>query len=147
MPVQAGHHHGFRNMALIDCPECGGQVSERAPTCPHCGVPIAAAGKAAAESAAAEPEASAAQEYEITPQIQEIEPWKPRLAGRRIPVALLFWGGMIFGVIQHFVFPTAEGADSPMRAIAFYMIFAGILWFAVTEFIALIRSRRLRRMS
>lgn len=27
-------------MALIDCPECGWEVSERAPMCPHCGVPI-----------------------------------------------------------------------------------------------------------
>jgi len=29
-------------MALINCPECGTQVSDRAPTCPKCGVPIAA---------------------------------------------------------------------------------------------------------
>ena len=28
-------------MALIDCPECGKQVSSKAPTCPNCGVPIA----------------------------------------------------------------------------------------------------------
>ena len=28
-------------MALIDCPECEQEVSDRAPTCPHCGVPIA----------------------------------------------------------------------------------------------------------
>ncbi len=28
-------------MALTDCPECGKQVSEKAPACPHCGVPIA----------------------------------------------------------------------------------------------------------
>ncbi len=29
-------------MALIDCPECGQKVSDRAPTCPHCGIPLAA---------------------------------------------------------------------------------------------------------
>jgi len=28
-------------MALIDCPECGKQISSEAPTCPGCGVPIA----------------------------------------------------------------------------------------------------------
>lgn len=28
-------------MALIDCPECGRDVSDAAPTCPQCGVPIA----------------------------------------------------------------------------------------------------------
>jgi hypothetical protein len=30
-----------RKMALIDCSECGKQVSERAASCPHCGNPIA----------------------------------------------------------------------------------------------------------
>lgn len=28
-------------MALITCPECNGQVSDKAATCPHCGYPIA----------------------------------------------------------------------------------------------------------
>ena len=32
-------------MALIPCPECGSEVSDKAPTCPKCGVPIAAAPK------------------------------------------------------------------------------------------------------
>ena len=27
-------------MALMQCPECGGQVSDRAAACPHCGCPI-----------------------------------------------------------------------------------------------------------
>jgi hypothetical protein len=27
-------------MALIKCPECDGEVSDRAATCPHCGYPI-----------------------------------------------------------------------------------------------------------
>ena len=27
-------------MALMLCPECGGQVSDKAHTCPHCGYPI-----------------------------------------------------------------------------------------------------------
>ncbi len=26
-------------MALVDCNECGGKVSEIAPNCPHCGYP------------------------------------------------------------------------------------------------------------
>jgi uncharacterized membrane protein YvbJ len=28
-------------MALINCPDCGREVSERAPSCPQCGSPIA----------------------------------------------------------------------------------------------------------
>lgn len=27
-------------MALIKCPECGREISDKALTCPHCGVPI-----------------------------------------------------------------------------------------------------------
>lgn len=29
-------------MALINCPECGKQISDRAPACPNCGCPISA---------------------------------------------------------------------------------------------------------
>lgn len=32
-------------MALISCPECGSEVSDKAPACPRCGVPIASAPK------------------------------------------------------------------------------------------------------
>jgi hypothetical protein len=147
-------------MALIDCPECGGQVSDRAPTCPHCGVPIAAAaGTTATASAVADttpdqpaaaesPSASAAFKESFSPQVQEVQPFRPRIAGRAIPIAgLLFWGGMAFGMAQHYIFRTPEGGDSPWRTAAFVMIFAGVLWFAVTEFTALVRSRRQRHMS
>jgi hypothetical protein len=30
-------------MALIRCPDCNAQISDAAPTCPHCGRPMAAA--------------------------------------------------------------------------------------------------------
>lgn len=33
-------------MALITCTECGAQVSDRAPTCPRCGAPVAVASEA-----------------------------------------------------------------------------------------------------
>ena len=28
-------------MALIKCPECGREISDKAPACPHCGTPVA----------------------------------------------------------------------------------------------------------
>ena len=34
-------------MALVKCPDCGRDVSQRAPTCPGCGAPIANAPSAA----------------------------------------------------------------------------------------------------
>ena len=33
-------------MALIDCPECGKQISSMAPACPSCGVPVEASSAA-----------------------------------------------------------------------------------------------------
>lgn len=30
-------------MSLITCPECGGDISDKAATCPHCGAPVARA--------------------------------------------------------------------------------------------------------
>lgn len=41
-------------MALIQCPECGQQISDKAPACPKCGCPVAApaAPVASAETAA-----------------------------------------------------------------------------------------------
>ncbi|MFN5298303.1 MAG: zinc ribbon domain-containing protein [Planctomycetaceae bacterium] len=35
-------------MSLIDCPECGHQVSTKAPACPHCGVPMGSSSEAPA---------------------------------------------------------------------------------------------------
>jgi len=35
-------------MTLTVCPECGGQVSDQAATCPHCGAPVRAAPRAPA---------------------------------------------------------------------------------------------------
>ena len=33
-------------MALIRCPECGKEISDKAEACPNCGYPIAGLGKA-----------------------------------------------------------------------------------------------------
>jgi hypothetical protein len=76
-----------------------------------------------------------------------IEPFRFRLAGRRIPVAgLLFWGGMVVGVIFKFVFPPAAESDPELwRRLPWVMIWGGILWFAVTEFTALMRNRLRKR--
>lgn len=143
-------------MALIDCPECGGQVSDRAPTCPHCGVPIAdARTRSEPQDARSEPQgaapAAATEErdgssYEMTPD-QPAEPFKLRLRGRPIPVAMiLFWGGMAAGVVMRYGFPLAPDAEPGLlHRLPWLMIWAGVLWFAVTEFGALMRNRLRKR--
>ena len=40
-------------MALVDCPECGHQVSSAAPSCPYCGIPVAAQQAQTSESSSA----------------------------------------------------------------------------------------------
>lgn len=141
-------------MALISCPECGGQVSDRAPTCPHCGAPIAGVVSAAgvaqeAPAAATAPAAPAPEAASSATEQDQFEPYRfqLRLAGRRIPVALiLFWGGMVVGVAMHQMVPPQEGVEPELwRRIPYGMIFLGFLWFAVTELYEALRNRRLRR--
>lgn len=57
-------------MALIDCPDCGKQVSSAAHACPHCGYPVAEkVGDATATSPASEAEPKSSQEL-----VAEIRP-------------------------------------------------------------------------
>ena len=53
-------------MALIDCPECGTQVSSAAPSCPKCGFPIGSALAKQEHVQVAPPTASA-------PKVQTVE--------------------------------------------------------------------------
>ncbi|MBK5929201.1 zinc ribbon domain-containing protein [Halochromatium salexigens] len=143
-------------MALIDCPECGGQVSDRAPTCPHCGVPIANSANASigakseqrtqtatAPMNTAEPAASNTVDASDSSLHETVEPFKLRLAGRPIPIAgILFWGGMVVGIIMRYMFPPEPDAELEIwRRVPWLMIWAGVLWFAVTEFGALIKNK------
>jgi hypothetical protein len=141
-------------MALIDCPECGRQVSDRAPSCPHCGFPIASSAPAPRDNAPEQrPEAAAATPANAAAPApangadasfhETVEPFKIRLAGRPIPIAgLLFWGGMVVGIIMRYMFPPEPGAELEIwRRVPWLMIWAGVLWFAVTEFGALIKNK------
>ena len=66
-------------MALIDCPECEREVSDRAPTCPHCGVPIAESVRSIVEEPADTPtittetvmQESAAVSLRLEPRVRE----------------------------------------------------------------------------
>ena len=42
-------------MALINCPECNKEISDKAPACPHCGCPLGSETKAAPQEATATP--------------------------------------------------------------------------------------------
>jgi hypothetical protein len=150
-------------MALIDCPECGARVSDAAPACPKCGFPIAAHKAqptpvaepdvaSAAPSLAASPTASptastatesaaASSEPPLLSTERSAEPF--RIAGRRVPIAaVLFWGGMVLGLILK-AFAGEDGV-TPYRYVPITMILLGVLWFSVTEFTMIIRHRMRR---
>lgn len=138
-------------MALIDCPECGATVSNAAPACPKCGFPIAARNAETTPAAhertapAAEPVATEASAPSAEPALlateRSAEPF--RIAGRRVPIAaVLFWGGMVLGVILKAF--AGEDGETPYRYVPVTMILAGVLWFSVTEFTMLIRHRMRR---
>ncbi len=61
-------------MALIACPECGNQVSDRAPTCPRCGVPILVESKVVVYGYT--------QQFAINPKVQ------------------VFWNGSLVGSVK-----------------------------------------------
>ena len=76
-------------MAIIPCPECKQSVSDRAATCPHCGVAIALGAAAATIPAAA---AAAPMAWSSPPTGAEEVAWEgsasPRLLIRELPAAL-----------------------------------------------------------
>lgn len=72
-------------MALIDCPECGTQVSSAAPSCPKCGFPVAhAASKATGKGRFDE----AARAAGVDLSVHEGPPKSPRASDAQVAVLL-----------------------------------------------------------
>jgi hypothetical protein len=123
-------------MALIQCPECNGNVSDQAPTCPHCGFPLS---NQTAAATATPPSATTDQPSpEISPEALTGYPGKPYHWSDRIPVAfLLFWGGMLMGAMMGSgdIVESLEGNGiqaaerTPVGWLAWAMIIGGVLWF------------------
>lgn len=101
-------------MALIACPECSNKVSDAAPSCPSCGVAIAAAAESRASGARL-----------TTTQITS----KKLKAQTLISVALIIVG--IFGFAANVNDPAA--ADDPALWPSL-LITAGFIWYIVTRF-------------
>ncbi len=130
-------------MALMKCPECGGQVSNQARNCPHCGFPIA---DAVTPAPAAMPMTTPAAATVVTPSTTTTA--RPLRSGNKLNGILqrvswpfvLFWGGMIIGVmgtpnlvknIQ--AGGVASGERTLMGTVGWVMIFAGIGLFLYNE--------------
>lgn len=94
-------------MSMINCPDCGTEVSDRAPTCPKCGGPVAVRHEAAAAGA----------------QLSTIQETSKKLKLQILISAVLFWGGLIV--------PFALGGRSSSTAMEFGSVLAMVLGFAL----------------
>lgn len=100
-------------MALIDCPECGKQVSDAARACPGCGVSIAGAS-----------EEKAAGANLTTTQITS-----KKLKLQQVASALLLLGGVVS------LLTVNSSPDEPMgpSPIPTALTSIGLVWFVVTR--------------
>jgi uncharacterized membrane protein YvbJ len=96
-------------MALINCGECGDEVSDKAPTCPKCGVPIATM----KEAQAAGTQINTVQEISKKFKLQ----------------AMLSGFCIIVGFVWLTAAPTAEEKSIPG-----ILIFVGLVWYLVNRF-------------
>lgn len=103
-------------MALIECPECGQNVSERAPTCPNCGAPIL----------------KSREEKSINTKLNTIQQTSKRLKSHVLISSLM----MIIGFIL--LLPaicSSSNSDSPSAVfyIALPITIAGLAWLIFTK--------------
>ena len=135
-------------MALIQCPECEGKVSDQAPVCPHCGFPLAGPAAAAPASESMAPGAASGISQEGLSK--SAYPGKPHHWSDRIPVAfILFWGGMLIGVMGGGGDMTeslsGHGVQVAERTtigwLAWGMVIGGILWFVGKNLLSFLHYR------
>lgn len=132
-------------MALIQCPECEGKVSDQAPVCPHCGFPLIQTSTTPNTTPTDQP-------ANRTPQLSpHAYPGKPYHWSDRVPVALLlFWGGLLVGIIggggdivDSLGGTGVQAAErTPIGWLAWAMVVAGAIWFVAKNVLAFLHYRR-----
>ena len=97
-------------MALINCPECSGNLSDQASVCPHCGYPV----RIARESSGSE-----------SGQQKKKEPFAAFFM--RVIAWVLWIGGLIIAVVTSINSRSNQGADWVISMIV-YGISGGFAW-------------------
>lgn len=103
-------------MALIICPECGHQISDQAPLCPHCGCPMTPAGTNSYGQQSAQPQSAAPAQAPIYRRQPGTDDYVPvtsrrRHTGRNILLAIL----CTLAVMVAMLFLTCPGAEDHRR--------------------------------
>lgn len=99
-------------MALIRCPECDREVSDKAANCIGCGSPLGA---------------SRAEFGSIGKRVSTIEETSKSLKKHIIWAAVLFWGGLIL------TFPAAESESTALFTASSLCVTAGFFWWLTTR--------------
>ena len=121
-------------MALINCPECGRQVSDKAPTCPGCGVVIAT------QPPEAVPQDSYDQRWDpVDLQLMEV---KSRCQKHRMMSVLLLFAGLVLGtVMARFI----DNSEALVFDVARVLLYGGMVWLVLNELRYLWHQRKLLR--
>lgn len=121
-------------MALINCPECGRQVSDKAPTCPGCGVVIAA------QPSEAVPQDSYDQRWD--PVDLELMEAKSVCQKHRMMSVLLLFAGLVLGTaMANFI----DNREAIVFDVARVLLYGGMVWLVLNELRYLWHQRKLLR--
>jgi len=96
-------------MAIISCPECTKGISDKAPSCPHCGTPISV---------------DIQSESTILTTIQETS---KRLKIHILAAALSFWFGLAWLILA------AQSDTGEPPIIPSFMMLIGFAWYVATK--------------
>ena len=127
-------------MALINCPECDREVSDKAPTCPGCGVPIAAqfaetepTDNTPPQQPQADPVTTEEVDEEWLRGEQEYLAFTDRIQIQRILSVLLFFGGLTLGMGMKAWMGDDVVGRPLVYTVADWMVYLGIVWLVVNE--------------
>jgi hypothetical protein len=101
-------------MALVNCSECNKEVSDKASSCPHCGVPIASVRETRAAGS----------------PLTTVQETSKKLKLQKVVSILMFWIGFIWYGVE-VSSPTYTGESTNTGAI---LLGAGLTWYIVTRF-------------
>lgn len=105
-------------MALINCPECNAQVSDKAEACPRCAYPLAGGGTTQAHAG----------------KIQTVEQTSKRFKLQELLSALLVIGSIFFIIIG--LAGSGIGSGNPsLVALGFIGSLGGLIWFIAVRFL------------
>jgi len=99
-------------MALIQCPECSKEVSDKAPTCPKCGAPIAAASV----------------DREVGVNLTTVQATSKRLKAQMLLAALSLSVGIVWVILA------ANASEPTSLAVPTSLFVGGLVWYAITRF-------------